>query len=138
MPVFKTEAEYQAWLQGRPALKARNSAPESVAVKVAPAAPTTISNKALNKTEARFYDILKQRHGETNVIPHGITFLLGPRKRYTPDFVTISPPIIYECKGGFIRDDARTSFLAAAGRFTCFRFVLAQWKDRVWTEREFK
>ena len=83
----------------------------------------------------------RKRRGEIHEwMYERVTLKLGDDLRYTPDFFVILPDgliEIYETKGAFIREDARVKLRAAAEMFP-FRFVLAQYKAKVWTAWEIK
>jgi hypothetical protein len=91
----------------------------------------------LNKTERRFLAILRARHGQ-NVRVQAITLVLANRCRYTPDFSVcfFGKLILWEIKGGFIREDSWIKLKMAARLYPEFDFVMAQWKNGEWTEVE--
>jgi hypothetical protein len=97
----------------------------------------------MNKTEKLFAFSLEaqQRQGIVHSwMYERVTLKLGDDCRYTPDFFVILPDgqiTIYETKGAFIREDARVKLRAAAEMFP-FRFILAQYKKKVWTAWEIK
>jgi hypothetical protein len=68
-----------------------------------------------------------------------VTFKLGYRTTYTPDFfVEMSNGSfeVHETKGGFIRDDAIAKFKIAASMFP-FRFFLYQKIKGDWSVKEY-
>lgn len=98
----------------------------------------------MNKTEKMWAISLeaRKRRGEIHDwMYERVTFKLGDDCRYTPDFFVIlldGMIEIYETKGAFIREDARVKLKAAATMFPFFRFVLAQYKKKVWTAWEIR
>ena len=93
----------------------------------------------LNKTEQEFADRLNNLSEIQYWQFESLTFKLGHRCTYTPDFVAVTQDEIriYEVKGGFIREDAIVKFKAAADKFPQFRWILAQKKRGQWTEKEY-
>lgn len=113
---------------------AENSLPRPKFLKESSSSPASVPIKGkveLNKTESRFLQRLKETY--QNVMTQAIQLKLGPDLRYTPDFFTPTDLTFWEVKGAFIREDARAKFLAAVQAYPCFQFVMAQWKDGVWT-----
>lgn len=96
----------------------------ALGVKVHLPAPTP---KGMNKTEARYQEMLEERRVLGTIAHHAyqlLTVRLGDDLRYTPDFVVILPDGVielHEVKGGFVRDDARVKLLATAAQlpFVC-------------------
>ena len=93
----------------------------------------------LNKTEAEYLLILKacMQAGEIeHIFGHeDIKFRVGEERCwYSPDFCVIRQGQleIHECKGGFVRDDARVKFQAAKKMYPQFRWVWAQKKKGAW------
>lgn len=90
----------------------------------------------LNKTEAAFLAILRSR-GHTVKI-HALTFKLAHNTRYTPEFFVVEDGrlVIWEVKGGFIREDAWIKLKTASRLFPEFVFKMAQLDKGQWTETE--
>ena len=92
----------------------------------------------MNKTESRFADqlsMLKHTGSLSWYEYEAIKLKLAPKTFYTPDFVAVDKTgqvIVYEVKGGFIRDDAIVKLKIAARLFPMFRFKLCQWKNKQW------
>jgi hypothetical protein len=97
----------------------------------------------LNKTERRWLAVLRERAYERIGI-QDVTLRLANGVRYTSDFSAVTKCevgrflTLYECKGGFEREDSWIKLKMAASQFPVFRFVKAQWKDGQWTETEIK
>jgi len=71
------------------------------------------------------------------VVYEGLTFKIGNRLRYTPDFVAWRPDgsiVAFEVKGGFFREDSRAKLLAAAQVFNRVTWVLVRKGKAGWTE----
>ena len=86
--------------------------------------PSTDISK-LNKTEKRFYDVLRGKYEWVGV--QCITLKLADDTRYTPDFFSIDAGqlVAFEVKG-FWRDDAKVKIKVAARQFPFIRFVVAE------------
>lgn len=103
---------------------------------------SVLAEDKLNKTEHRFYMILKYRNLYSSIFIHPVKLrLAATRCFYTPDFMTIygapiGNPLItfWEVKGAHIFEDSTIKLKTAAAEFPCFQFVRAQWKDGKWTE----
>ena len=95
--------------------------------------PSTDEAK-LNKTEKAYLAILRSRHSDVRI--QAITLKLGNDTRYTPDFSTIvgGNYVFFEVKGGFVREDGWIKLKIAARTYREFRFVLAQYKGKIWKE----
>jgi hypothetical protein len=91
-----------------------------------------------NKTEAEFEKIL-ETEGHQEIKFEGITLLIGPNCRYTPDFFSVKDGIgwFHEVKGGFYRDDAMAKFKSATAQFGMFRWVFAQKKKGKWHRTQY-
>jgi hypothetical protein len=66
-----------------------------------------------------------------------VTFKIGDRLRYTPDFVAWRPDgsmVAFEVKGGFFREDSRAKLLAAAQVFSRVTWVLVRKGKAGWSE----
>lgn len=98
----------------------------------------------MNKTETRYANILQGYVLAGEILRYefeAFTFRLGDRTRYTPDFMVVRPDHsveFHEVKGSYIWEDARVKVKAAASRFNCFKFILAQWKKGQWNITEIK
>lgn len=94
----------------------------------------------MNKTEARFFEILKLRHPGWRISFECVTLKLGDDCRYTPDFFvedgSCSIPICYECKNKQVWDDSIVKLKTAATQYPCFKFIKAQLIDGHWKETE--
>lgn len=97
----------------------------------------------MNKTETRYANILQGYQLAGVILKYefeAITFRLGDRVRYTPDFLVELPNRvieIHEVKGAYIWEDARVKVKVAAAKFP-FKFILAQWKKGQWDIAEIK
>lgn len=100
------------------------------AVRLFARAPVRRVPGAMNKTEARYAEILEARKRLGEIAGYwfeGITLRLADDVRYTPDFlvqVANGELEVHEVKG-FLRDDARIKFQVAARAFP-FRVVLVK------------
>lgn len=104
----------------------------------------------MNKTEAAFASALECRRvcGEVKrFIFEGITFKLGVRCRYTPDFAVFPAEgalILYDVKGRkgdryYAKDDALVKIKTAATIYPGFIWAITwQGKDGKWREERFK
>ncbi len=93
--------------------------------------------QTLNKTEAKFLEILKLRPGVFHIGQHTIKLQLAEKCWYLPDFNYISPLgtlVFIEIKGGFERDDAIVKLKTAARLFPQFTFIKAKYVKGQWTE----
>lgn len=66
---------------------------------------------------------------------------LAPQTTYTPDFLVeyadpTQPLELHEVKGAHIYPEAMQKLKHAAARYTCYRFLLAQWKGQRWWFKE--
>jgi hypothetical protein len=66
---------------------------------------------------------------------------LAPQTSYTPDFLIeyadpTRPLEMHEVKGGFVRPQDWQKTKQAAAIYTCFRFLLAQYKGGEWQYKE--
>lgn len=92
----------------------------------------------MNKTEARYADVLRFRADVAWHRYEGITLKLGPDARYTPDFFLMLVDGTLECHEtkGFRRDDAMVKLRVAAGMFP-FAFRLCEYTSKYgWKIRE--
>ncbi len=97
----------------------------------------------LNKTERRYYEILKARERRNEVVKvrvFPITLRLADNTRYTPDFSAVVKGrfVFFEIKGAFIREDGWLKLKMAAAEYPEFDFVMAQWAKGEWIETEVK
>ncbi len=137
-----TTEQYQA-LQGRcnAAMKRRPPQAPTPAKIVAPAPAVkrrAISLRGLNKTEARYRDLLKAR-GRTLILEQAITLSLDPPFRsYRPDLAFIDPAgalWLYEVKGPHrFRRAGIAKVALAAKTYPMFQFILAEWTKEGWKE----
>ncbi len=143
MPVRTMPARHAAAiLKGdapRPASKA--PAPIVAAVAVSYESQQSKAVDGLNKTERRFYEILRgrERRGELcGVRVQAFTLRLANAVRYTPDFSAVvgGRMKFFEVKGGFVREDAWVKLKIAAAQYPEFDFVMAQEIKRQWSETE--
>jgi hypothetical protein len=88
----------------------------------------------MNKTEQEFAHKLSAMDDVLYWQFEALTFKLGHRCTYTPDFIAVTQDEIrvYEVKGGFIREDAMVKFKSAADKFPQFRWIMAQKKRGEW------
>lgn len=95
-----------------------------------------------SKTEARYALYLREQQAEGKIGQfwyEPFSLRLGADCHYRPDFlVEIHTLHCVEVKGAWIRDRAMDKVRAAATRYPCFTFTLAQWKDGVWTHTPIK
>lgn len=109
-----------------------------------PESPREVTESRMNKTETRYANILQGYVLAGEILRYefeAFTFRLGHKTRYTPDFMVVRPDRsveFHEVKGGYIWEDARVKVKAAASRFDCFKFVLAQYKKGQWNIAEVK
>jgi hypothetical protein len=107
-----------------------------------PALPaTSLRSPYRSKTEARYADVLRWRQAEQQISAwwyEPFSLRLGANCHYRPDFLVAlhgtSRLALVEVKGAWIRDRAMDKPRAAATRYPCFVFVLAQWDRHRWTE----
>lgn len=97
----------------------------------------------MNKTEARFYEWLKEHYLDAElakaVYYERVKLRVGDNSFYTPDFCVIDncgELTLYEVKGAYIRDKALAKPKAAAMLYPHFKFILAQWLDGHWKFKE--
>ena len=90
-------------------------------------------------TEAEFERIL-EAEGHADIRFEGITLLIGPNCRYTPDFFSVKDGVgwFHEVKGGFYRDDAMAKFKSAVAQYPMFVWVFAQKKKGKWNRTHFR
>lgn len=90
--------------------------------------------KGLNKLESSFFEYLKNMYRTEDIVPHGLTFLLGNNLRYTPDFACFFAHgiVLWETKGPFFRDDAKVKLKAAASKYHRATFYLVQKIEGQW------
>jgi len=92
--------------------------------------------EALNKTERRYLDILRERFPNRPIMIQSITLRVAHNTKYTPDFAySYGAALMFvEVKGGFVRDDAIVKLKTAANKFPQFTFIKAQYKKGKWIE----
>jgi hypothetical protein len=96
----------------------------------------------MNMTErehASMLDVHKSAGFIKSYLFEKVTFRLGYRTSYTPDFFVEMPDgtfEVHEIKGGFVRDDAMAKFKIAASMFP-FRFFLYQKIENEWAVIEY-
>ena len=98
-----------------------------------PAAPASTGNERMNATEYRYSRILEKMKLASRIISwqfEPLTFRLGHRCNYTPDFLVVTPQEIqiHEVKGGYIREDGLIKWKLAAERHPEFRFYLCRYR----------
>lgn len=96
-----------------------------------------IGNTSLNKTEQRYFQILKERFPFGHVQAHTIKLQLAEKCWYLPDFSYVLPTgalVFVETKGAFERDDAIVKLKTAARQFPQFTFIKAKYVKGKWTE----
>lgn len=82
----------------------------------------------LNKTEKRYYEILKTRPDLVWIGVHTFRLRLAANTHYTPDFTTLDTQgvlTMIDTKGAFTWEDAQLKMKLAARLFPFFRFVKA-------------
>jgi hypothetical protein len=94
-----------------------------------------------SKTEARYAEVLRWRQAAGEIEQfwyEPFSIRLGADLFYLPDFMVQRPGTLLlelvEVKGTYIRDRAMDKPKAAASKFLCFVFTLAQWDRQTWTE----
>lgn len=93
--------------------------------------------EALNKTERRYLNLLRERFPFQPIMIQAITLRLAHNTKYTPDFSYTLPTgalVFVETKGAFVRDDAIVKLKTAAAMFPQFTFIKAQFKLGKWKE----
>lgn len=113
--------------------------PETVA-KTEPAKPKRTPRDRMNKTEARWHtgDILPRlRSGALIWCEHEALKLRVGMERtwYTPDYAALRSDgtlEITEVKGGYIHEDARVKFQAAARLYPWMHWRMVQWVRGSW------
>jgi len=90
----------------------------------------------LNRTERAFLAILRAKYDHVRI--QSITLKLADRATYTPDFSAVIDGrfTFFEVKGGFIREDGWLKLKIASRLYPEFDFVMAQYKNKVWTEKK--
>lgn len=101
--------------------------------------PPLIQPRKMNKTEARYAQILevKKRSGEILGWEYEpLKLRLADNTYYCPDFLVATRECIeiHEVKGGFIRDDAKVKYKVARDKFQWFRFRMLQFKKGTWSQ----
>lgn len=93
-------------------------------------------NSKMNKTEAKYADLLEMRKKAGNIIdyyfePMGLK--LAGNTFYHPDFLVVFPDHfeLHECKG-FWRDDAKVKIKVAADKFKWFKFIVVKYVKGNW------
>ncbi len=99
----------------------------------------TTDEYKLNKTEARWLDVLRFRDYQCLRI-QSFTLKLAADLRFTPDFSAIvdGRMTFWEVKGGFIREDGWIKLKTAARLYPEFTFVMAQYKGGAWDLKTIK
>ena len=122
--------------------------PRSTAEIVAALAPPELAlqqrRRKMNKTEARYEQLLEGRRLAGELRRHdyeALTLRLAHDCRYTPDFFVIAADgriELHEVKGAHIWEDSKIKIKVAAAQFPCFKFYLAKWEHGEWTIAEVK
>lgn len=84
---------------------------------------------ALNKTETRYYAILKTRPNLLWIGVHVIRFRLAANTHYTPDFATLDTNglmTMIDTKGAWTWEDAQLKMKLAARMLPMFRWMKAE------------
>ncbi|MFB1500803.1 hypothetical protein [Thiocapsa sp. N5-Cardenillas] len=92
---------------------------------------------ALNKTERRYYDLLRTRPDLVWIGVHVWKLRLAANTYFTPDFTTLDSSgclTMIDTKGGFTREDAQLKLKLVARTFPMFRIVKAVWEKGRWNE----
>lgn len=119
--------------KGQPTLELQQ--PAGWQLETAPA----VAGKKKNKTEQRFerdFLVPAKLAGDLEDYKfERIKLILGDGTTYTPDFFgkwANGVLQFWEIKGGYIHEDARVKFNAAAEQYQEFAFSLHQWKGGEW------
>ena len=111
---------------------------QRVAPELAPAKPMLRQSAApkLNKTEAAYLEVLRDRYPGCDVHAQCITLKLANGCRYTPDFAVFGDGLIefHEVKG-HMRDDAAVKIKVAAAQFPAWAFWLVWRKGGQWQQQ---
>lgn len=118
-------------------VRSRVPEPEPEPIEIPPLVPYAAMNVgadaialgALNKTETRFYEILKSREEYVWIGVHTMRFRLAANTHYTPDFTTLGRDGIltqWDAKGGWTFEDAQLKMKLVARMFPFFRWVKAE------------
>lgn len=94
----------------------------------------------MNKTEARYADMLEIQRIAGDVLWYGFEFLkfrLGDGAWFTPDFIVIfaSGEIHAVEVKGFLREAAGVRFRVAADKYPWLTWVMVERKDGAWSPR---
>lgn len=97
----------------------------------------------MNRTEAAYSRRLDRMRAAGEILAwryEALTFRLGHRCNYTPDFLVVcaGEVQIHEVKGGFIREDGLIKWKLAAERHPEFRFYLCRLVQNQWSIEEYK
>jgi hypothetical protein len=108
-----------------------------------PAPAASPDPAGMNRTEAAYSRRLDRMRAAGEILSwryEALTFRLGHRCNYTPDFLVISPTEvqIHEVKGGFVREDGLIKWKLAAERHPEFRFFLCRLVKQQWSIEEYK
>lgn len=92
------------------------------------------NRRGLNKLESAFFEYLKHAYPREDIVPHGVTLLLGNNLRYTPDFICFFEDglTVWETKGPYFRDDAKVKLKAAATKYKRIKVYLVQKIEGRW------
>jgi hypothetical protein len=108
---------------------------------VPPEAQDAQAARYRSKTEARYAEVLRWRQAAGEIEQfwyEPFSLRLGASSFYWPDFLVQRPGTLLlelvEVKGTYIRSRAMDKPKAAASKFLCFVFTLAQWDRQTWTE----
>jgi hypothetical protein len=108
-----------------------------------PAPAASPDPAGMNRTEAAYSRRLDRMRAAGEILSwryEALTFRLGHRCNYTPDFLVISliEVQIHEVKGGFVREDGLIKWKLAAERHPEFRFFLCRLVKQQWSIEEYK
>ena len=108
-----------------------------------PAPAASPDPAGMNRTEAAYSRRLDRMRAAGEILAwryEALTFRLGHRCNYTPDFLVITPVEvqIHEVKGGFVREDGLIKWKLAAERHPEFRFFLCRLVKQQWNIEEYK
>jgi len=88
-----------------------------------------VALKELNRTEQRYYQILKARPELVWIGVKTMRFRIAANTHYTPDFQSLDKDGImtqYDSKGGFTREDSQLKMKLVARMFPFFQWVKAE------------
>ena len=108
-----------------------------------PAAPASTGLDRMNRTEKLYSGMLEKLKLSGEILAwrfEAITFRLGHRCNYTPDFLVVTPREIqiHEVKGGYVREDGLVKWKLAAECHPEFRFFLCRYRNGKWNVEQYR